>query len=203
MGSFWMKFSILIALVFMIDNATAVSNLKWVKASYGEVPAYAVAGGEDFPGEVLYVARIQLSTGLTPGKMDQSSNMAHASWGGKEENSYHYEILTNPGWKSHLEWKKSSGSNPPANAVVGGSDSRQPVYVVRILYSDGHMIPGKASYTQGLAHVGYGGKEYVAREWWVLVEYTRSGRKRGISSRFEYPVLQSVKPLKRAPIREQ
>ncbi|XP_031572047.1 natterin-4-like [Actinia tenebrosa] len=200
MGSFWMKFSILLAVVFMLETANAASNLKWIKASNGQVPEYAVAGGENYPGEVLYVARVGISSGLTPGKMNPSSRLAHTSWGGKEHYRSSYEILTNPGWRSHLEWKKSSGKTPPANAVVGGSDKGKPLYVSRFLYSDGHMIPGKAAYFYGYAYVGYGGKEYYKREWWVLVEHTSSGRKREMSSRFEYPELPDVEPLKRAPI---
>jgi hypothetical protein len=54
--------------------------------------------------------------------MAPSSTIAHTSWGGREIYKSDYEILTNPGWRSHLEWKKSSGYNVPANAVKGGSD---------------------------------------------------------------------------------
>ena len=81
--------------------------------------------------------------------------------------------------------------------------SGRPLYVSRFLYSDGHMIPGKAAYFFGRAYAPYGGKEYEKREWYVLVEHTRSGRKRGFVSRFEYPDLPGVKPLKRAPIINQ
>jgi hypothetical protein len=36
----------------MISFQTA-SNLKWVAADKGNVPAYAVVGGENFSGEVI------------------------------------------------------------------------------------------------------------------------------------------------------
>ncbi|KXJ06179.1 hypothetical protein AC249_AIPGENE8796 [Exaiptasia diaphana] len=108
----------------MMKTATAeASNLRWVSACCGKVPAYPVAGGEDYPGEVLYVARVKLPSGLTPGKMDVSARRAHTSWGGREYSRYSYQILTNPGWKSHLEWKKSSGYTAPSNAVIGGYDN--------------------------------------------------------------------------------
>ena len=55
--------------------------------------------------------------------MDVSAKGAHASWGGREYSNTVYQILTNPGWRSHLEWKKSSGNNVPANAVLGGYDN--------------------------------------------------------------------------------
>ena len=55
--------------------------------------------------------------------MSPSYKVAHTSWGGLEYYKSNYEILTNPGWVSHLEWKKSDGSSIPENAVVGGKDT--------------------------------------------------------------------------------
>lgn len=72
--------------------------------------------------KTLYVARVKLPSGWTPGKMAPSYRVAHTSWGGKEHYKNEYEILTNPGWKSHLEWKKTQGHTAPQNAVVGGND---------------------------------------------------------------------------------
>jgi hypothetical protein len=58
------------------------------------------------------------------------------------------------------------------------------------------MIPGKAVYPFGKAYVGYGGKEYESREWYVLVEHPR------VLSKRSFPELPGVKSLKRAPILE-
>ncbi|KXJ23188.1 uncharacterized protein LOC110251051 [Exaiptasia diaphana] len=199
------KLSVLLAIMMMtmMLKTTGVecgSNLLWKKASNGGLPDYPVAGGSDYPGEVLYVARIRLGSDQTPGKMDVSNRKAHASWGGREHSDTQYEILTNPGWRSHLEWQASGGYQAPANAVLGGYDNGRPVYVARVRYPDGHMIPGKAAFFYGKAYVGYGGKEYESTKFDVLVEHQSKKRKRDVSSRFDYPNLPNVKPLKRAPI---
>ncbi|XP_020909031.1 natterin-1 [Exaiptasia diaphana] len=201
------KLSVLLAIMMMTmmlkTTGVECSNLVWKDASYGGLPDYPVAGGSDYPGEVLHVARIKLHSGQTPGKMDVSDRKAHASWGGREHFDSNYQILTNPGWKSHLEWKASSGNHVPANAVIGGYDNGRPLYVARVRYSDGHMIPGKAAFFYGKAYVGYGGKEYESKTFDVLVEHQSKKRKRDVSSRFDYPNLPNVKPLKRAPVIEQ
>ncbi|KXJ23197.1 hypothetical protein AC249_AIPGENE3857 [Exaiptasia diaphana] len=85
---------------------------------------------ESITFEVLYVARIRLGSDQTPGKMDVSNRKAHASWGGHEHSDNHYQILTNPGWKSHLEWQASRGNQVPANAVLGGYDEEYGFRVV-------------------------------------------------------------------------
>ena len=54
--------------------------------------------------------------------MLSTNKIAYATWDGVEERRSEYEILTNPNWKSRLEWKKSNGYDRPSNAVYGGSD---------------------------------------------------------------------------------
>ena len=55
--------------------------------------------------------------------MAPSYAVGYTGYGGKEIKKSEYEILTNPRWKSHLEWKKSSRYTVPTNAVVGGYDT--------------------------------------------------------------------------------
>ena len=64
--------------------------------------------------------------------MAPSYKGAHTTYGGKEIYKHEYEILTNPNWKSHLEWKASSGHSAPSNAVAGGTDAgkEQSKYIV-------------------------------------------------------------------------
>ena len=76
------------------------------------------------------------------------------------------------------------------------------LYIARLRYSDGHMIPGKAAFFYGKGYVGYGGKEYESHDFDVLIEHQSKKRKREMS-RFDYPNLPNVKPLKRSPVIEQ
>lgn len=63
-----------------------------------------------------------LKHGWTAGKMAPSYGVAHAAWDGKELYRKKYQILTNPGWKSHLVWMKNDGNSVPSGAVVAGKD---------------------------------------------------------------------------------
>jgi hypothetical protein len=69
------------------------------------------------------------------------------------------------------------------------------------MYTDGHMIPGKAFYSHQKAYVGYNDKEYESRDWYVLVEHPRWYVR--VLSKRSFPELPGVKSLKRAPILEE
>lgn len=80
-----------------------VNTLRWISGNDGSLPKDTVCGGTNFDGEPLYVARINLPSGPTPGKMAPSFRIAHAGYGGEEHYSSNYEVLTNPKRKE-LKW---------------------------------------------------------------------------------------------------
>jgi len=76
-----------------------------------------------------------------------------------------------------------------------------PLYVARFMYVDGHMIPGKANYHHGKAYAGYHNKEFLNKEWYVLVEHRAWYVRRGIFKRSDFSELVGVKThLKRTPV---
>eukprot|EP00731_Ephydatia_muelleri_P014162 Em0007g1472a len=79
----------------------------------------AVCGGTNFDGEPLYVARINLPSGPTPGKMAPSFRIAHAGYGGEEHYSSNYEVLTNPKRKE-LKWE---GTTRAAEICTSGESA--------------------------------------------------------------------------------
>ena len=132
--------------------------LVWVSASNGAVPPHAVSGGSDFQGEQLYVARIQLPSGPTPGKLPPSHGGAFASYGGLEIARTTYDVLTNPSGRA-LNWLPF-GAAPPNGALLGGNDNvAGGLYVGRVRRPDGMYVSAKASYKYRLCYAPYGGKE--------------------------------------------
>jgi len=189
--------ALLLSSALFLQMASA-SNLRWVTAENGRVPPFAVVGGENFSGEPLYVARVMLKHGWTAGKMAPSYGVAHAAWDGKELYRKKYQILTNPGWKSHLVWMKNDGNSVPSGAVVAGKDGEYTLHVGRFMYTDGHMICGEASFDFGKCFIGYNNKEFESTDFYVLVEKPQGHFKRSM-----FPELPGVKQLKRTPIKKQ
>eukprot|EP00731_Ephydatia_muelleri_P003644 Em0001g3644a len=138
--------------------AAMAHHLVWKAGYYGSLPEHAVCGGTNFDGEPLYVARIQLQSGWTPGKMAPSFRTAHAGYGGREFYPSTYEILTNPS-RVELKWVPFSADDgePPPGAVLGGHDKGAGnLYVARVRRPDGMVVPGKACYTYHSCYASYG-----------------------------------------------
>ena len=136
-------------------------SLVWEAGSKGCLPAHAVSGGSNTDGESLYVARIKLPSGLTPGKLATSYKIAHASHGGKEINLPDYEVLTNPK-RVELKWVPfdPKATAPPHGAVMGGNDTGTgDLYVARARRADGMLVSGKACYKYKVVYIPFGGKE--------------------------------------------
>eukprot|EP00731_Ephydatia_muelleri_P017329 Em0010g427a len=132
--------------------------LVWVAASNGAVPAKSVCGGTDLQGEPLYVSRISLPSGTTPGKLAASHGGSFASYGGLEISRMDYEVLTNPSGRA-MTWQPF-GSIPLSGAVLGGHDNiAGDLYVARVRRSDGMMVPAKASFKYRHCYAPYRGEE--------------------------------------------
>ena len=146
--------------------------------SNGNVPANAVCGGTNFDGEPLYVARIQLQSGWTPGKLAPAPQYheAHAGYGGKEFSLHQYEVLTNPR-RVELKWVPFSTDDrePPPGAILGGHDKNAGnLYVARVRRRDGMIVPGKACYTYHSCYASYGYvEETYSTDCDVLVEASK------------------------------
>ena len=146
--------------LFSIQQNVTVRQapLVWVAASNGAVPAKSVCGGTDLQGEPLYVSRISLPSGTTPGKLAASHGGSFASYGGLEISRMNYEVLTNPSGRA-MTWQPF-GSIPLSGAVLGGRDNvAGDLYVARVRRSDGMMVPAKASFKYRHCYAPYGGKE--------------------------------------------
>lgn len=136
-------------------------SLVWKAGREGSLPEHAVCCGTNFDGEPLYIARIQLSSVWTPGKMAPSYRVAHAGYGGQEHFLSSYEVLANP-TRFELKWVPFSANDrdPPSGAILGGHDrGAGNLYVARVRRRDGMIVPGKACYAYHSCYASYGGVE--------------------------------------------
>ncbi|XP_059053574.1 uncharacterized protein LOC131847894 [Achroia grisella] len=68
-------------------------DVRWLPCAGGKVPPGAIAAGNTHSGEPLYIARVNHSNTVTPGKVHPSHNCCYISFGGKEISYQSYEVL--------------------------------------------------------------------------------------------------------------
>ncbi|XP_075992760.1 natterin-4-like [Anticarsia gemmatalis] len=135
----------------------------WVYASNGTVPGGAVLGGVDVDGKEVYVARAEHAGATVPGKLVPSHGHAYIPWGGEEISKTEYQVLVD----GPHRWVSSSGSNIPSEAIPGGRDGDETVYVGRAQIQ-GSLTVGKVHPSHGCCYVPYGGKEHRFTEYEIL-----------------------------------
>jgi len=137
----------------------------WVNVVNGVIPTLAVeAGTED--GRKNWVGQATRDDGsVHPGKVIGGGNetMCNYGWGGAEivEKGRFRILVTLPS----LSWVAYDGSIP-GNAVVGGQENGNSLYVCRASY-EGAMHAGKVIGTN--CNIGWGGREIEASSFEVLV----------------------------------
>ncbi|KAB2879282.1 DUF3421 domain-containing protein [bacterium] len=144
---------------FEILTAPA-NSVTWVEYR-GTLPSNAIPGGYNDPGQVepLYIAKHAYKGGEHCGKL--WANACNIGWGGAEIvlNQKIFVLATVTPPKTKVQWVSYSGSIP-ANAVVGGSENGQSMFVGRVSFQGG-MHPGKIlPGGGGICNIGWGGKEH-------------------------------------------
>ena len=153
-----------IILLFCICFGSMQTYAQWVLVSDGVTPSYALKGGYESDGTILYIARIQYEGGTHVGKARANAQEAFIPYGGKELISSPYEIFTGKG-----RWMKVSGEKVPNGAIVGGNENNGTVlYIVRAFIGGGWHI-GKLRRNGREAFIPYGGKEEIVSDFEILV----------------------------------
>lgn len=65
-------------------------------------------------------------------------------------------------------WVAATGGELPENALEGGNDNGEPLYVARS-HHEGALIPGKFCKSHGVCYVAWGGGEHGKEEYEILV----------------------------------
>jgi len=132
------------------------------------VTCRAVEGGQDGPGQPLFVVRVQHDGGLHPGKYNRSHDCCYYSYGGQELSSESFEVLEDNG---EYGWHPCNNVNdiPHERAVpVGNEADGKVLYAARGIIS-GHFHIGKTARHLGGASIGFYGKEQTITPFEVLV----------------------------------
>jgi hypothetical protein len=135
----------------------------WKPAQFGEVPAYAVLGGQE-PGRSLYVCRGEFNGGTHPGKL-LPGLLCNIPYGEREIELTHYEVLVDPSVKT--QWVRARNGAVPPKAVLGGQEPERNLFICRTQYNGG-THPGKLL-PNDACNFSYGGRELKARIYDVLV----------------------------------
>lgn len=139
-------------------------DLYWVAMEPGQdVPNNAVVGGSQYnPSSTFYVCHANYHGGTHPGKYLNGN--CNISWGGREVViSQGYEILVS---RSSLGWTSASNGSIPDNAIEGGYEGNNPLYVCQANYRNGTHT-GKIIGRN--CNFGWGGKEVMSTNYNVLV----------------------------------
>ncbi|KAJ1918774.1 hypothetical protein H4219_002393 [Mycoemilia scoparia] len=155
----------------MTEFAQTQSPFTWVSSGSGQVPPNAIQGGIEKTGLPLYIARTTFKNGVHPGKCGShlSNGGFSMGWGGRELNMGSYEVLC--GDVSRLKWVRVSGKlhdNPGVRLVKAGSEEDgTPLFVSKVLHHGSQHL-GKAGFHLNGTNFGYGGREVVESEYYVL-----------------------------------
>jgi DM9 repeat len=154
---------LLAATLALLAPARAEAGVAWVKASGGDVPPNAVAGGREAGGEPLYVCRANLDGGVHGGKVRKGLRGCNIGLGGKEQKASSYEVLV----QRPLAWISMEGGEIPTDAIAAGREGATTLYVCRAAFAGG-IHSGKIQPAFGGCKFGVGGREQTVTSYEVL-----------------------------------
>lgn len=132
----------------------------WIDANPAQpIPRFAVVGGIEH-GSPLYICHANYNKGVHPGKIVAGN--CNISWGGKEISVPQYQILVS---KASVVWVPFRPGNFPPNAVKGGHENGQPLFICQANFNGVH--PGKL--VGNNCDIGYGGQEIRLPNYRLLV----------------------------------
>ena len=144
----------------------------WALGQLGVVPFDAIVGGHEADGTPLYVCRGGQKEGynVQPGKFRSGWTGCDIGFGGVETNVSDFEVLVS-------SWQDTSGGYIPPNAIQGGYDGFTghfgelfPWYFCRAQISGTWYQLGKIGSDSGACLIPYGGGQYQATQYQVLVQ---------------------------------
>jgi hypothetical protein len=153
-----------IILLLCICFGSMQTYAQWVLVSDGGTPSYAMKGGYESDGTILYIARIQYEGGTHIGKARANAREAFIPYGGKELISSPYELYTGKG-----RWMKVLDGKFPKGAVVGGNENNGTALFIARSFIEGGWHIGKVRVNATEAFIPYGGKEEIVSDFEILV----------------------------------
>jgi hypothetical protein len=152
---------------FGVSQVNGTTCLQWVAAKDGIVPSNPIVGGQE-PSWPLYVCRTTLLGDILPGKLIRGWACYVASNGG-EVASHEYDALT--GRDCPTTWENAPSGVIPGNAVQGGTETGQPVFICRANHTEGTggIQIGRSGWsTNHQCIISYGGKSFSYDTFQIL-----------------------------------
>jgi hypothetical protein len=136
--------------------------LQWVDMMRGQpLPQGAVIGGNaPTPPYHQFVCRGEYEDGVHPGKV--SAGFCNISWGGEEVSLPNYQVLVS---KVPLGWVPADYGQIPMNAVAGGYERDETLYICKARYH-GNFHTGKVIGQN--CNFGWNGREIAIPHYQVL-----------------------------------
>ncbi|MFC0406624.1 DM9 repeat-containing protein [Roseomonas elaeocarpi] len=148
-----------------------VLSLAWVEAANGSIPAQSLSAGQAIDASTggrfvslgLYPCRASYQTGVHVGEVRPGGSGCVFGFGGKEVSVATYEVLQLPSW---VAWTEVSARSLPVDAIVGGSEGGEPLYVCRAADRNGIRL-GKVRANSGGCSIASEGRELVVSRFEV------------------------------------
>lgn len=134
----------------------------WIRVAPGQIPPRAVMGGRE-RDLILYICQAPYRDGIFPGKL--VGGRCNITYGGAEIPRDNYRLLVGQG----LEWRMPGRRDIPRNAIPGGFERGQNIYICRARYDFHGVHPGKV--VAGVCRIGYGGREIPLTDYEILVSH--------------------------------
>lgn len=140
----------------------------WVNASNGNIPYNAVVSGSEPGRPKMYVCRVAYKGGIHPGKLLPDLGGCYIGYGGKEYGFANYQVLTMS--EDDFKWMFNFDGEIYEGTVIGGSEpGRDELYICRANFKGG-IHSGKLLTDKKACHFSWGGLEYLATDYEVLVD---------------------------------
>ncbi|XP_076804519.1 uncharacterized protein LOC143448598 [Clavelina lepadiformis] len=186
-------------LIQPINYPEEIKSVIWVDVppDGSRLPDNAFAACIMETGETAYVAKSQIDNQEVTGFTTTNSNEAYISYGCNEHRKRNYQVIVND-HPSSLYWIVDQHGHYPKNAVHGGRDRGERLYVGRTcepltdgrtasqdplttnrLAQDGCRI-GKIHPSHGCLYIPYNGREYIFDSYEVLCHKVSPGSLRSI-----------------------
>lgn len=137
----------------------------WKSAQSDHYLHYAVVGGQE--GDlILFICQAFYHGGVHPGKV--VAGRCNITYAGMEIPRNNFRVLVGEG----LDWRTPKPGRIPRNAVQGGFENGQPLYICHAQYRFHGVHPGKV--VDGACNIGYGGREIRLEQYQVLVNQLHS-----------------------------
>ena len=141
--------------VKLTEYEVLVQPDKWIDATADSLPEFALEGGRDADGDLIYVGRVFRDGDMLPAKVVPNKSGAYVCWGGEEQKVEHFQVLAGAGF----EWTScASGTVAPGAVLAGSTSDGESLYVGRAEH-EGSLSIGKVHPSHGCLYLPFGGAE--------------------------------------------